>query len=180
MHTKLIIPVLVGSFVAWRIYMRMRRTFGRQHVQPRRMTTRITVLALIAVMLLIAAGSDLWTLAGVLAGGAGGALLALIGLRHTQFETTPEGHFYRPHTYIGLTVTVVFLGKLIYDVVLLSHDMSQATFNPAAFAAAEEYNPLTLALSGAFIAYYLAYYLGVLRRSRQSPPAAPAIQSAPE
>ena len=180
MHTKLMVPILIAAIVVWRIYMRMRRTFGRQSVQPRRMTIRITVLALIGVLLLLAAKLDVWTLGGVLAGGACGALLALLGLRHTQFESTPEGRFYTPHTYIGLTVTVLFLARLAYDIALLSHGMPTASSSPGNPYAAEQDNPLTLAVSGTFIGYYLAYYAGVLRKSRQPDREAPAIQSTPQ
>ena len=180
MHTKLIVPVLIVAVVVWRIFMRMRRSFGRQRVQPRRMTIRITVLALIGLLLLLAANLDLWTMGGVLAGGACGALLGLLGLRHTQFESTPEGRFYTPHTYIGLTVTVLFLARLAYDIALLSHGMPTAFSGPGNPYSAEQNNPLTLAVSGAFIGYYLAYYAGVLRKSRQPDRAAPVIQSTPQ
>jgi cytochrome b561 len=179
MHTKLLVPILIASVVLWRIYMRMRRSFGRQSVQPRRMTIRITVLALIGVLLLLAATLDLWTLGGALAGGACGALLALLGLRHTQFESTPAGHFYTPHTYIGLTVTALFLVRLAYDIALLSHGMPTAAPASSNPFAAEQNNPLTLALSAAFIGYYLAYYTGVLRKSRQPGGEAPVIESTP-
>lgn len=179
MHTKLIVPVLIAAIVLWRVYVRIRRSFGRQSVRPRRVTIRITVLALIGVLLLFAAKLDLWSLGGVLAGGACGALLALLGLRHTRFESTPEGRFYTPHTYIGLTVTVLFLARLAYDIALLSHNMPTSAAGPGNLYAAEQSNPLTLAVSGAFIGYYLAYYAGVLRKSRQPRPETPVIQSTP-
>ena len=179
MNTKLLVPILIAAIVVWWIYVRMRRTFGRQSVQPRRMTIRITVLALIGVLLL-AAKLDVWTMGGVLAGGACGALLALLGLRHTQFESTPEGRFYTPHTYIGLTVTVLFLARLAYDITLLSHGLPTAFSGPGNPYAAEQDNPLTLAVSGAFVGYYLAYYAGVLRQSRQPDREAAVIQSTPQ
>lgn len=58
MHSKLIIPVLVVALLAWRIYIRMRRTFGRQRVEPRRLRVRITLLGAIGALLLVAAGHD--------------------------------------------------------------------------------------------------------------------------
>ena len=122
----------------------------------------------------------LYVVCGAGAGGACGALLALLGLRHTQFQSTPEGRFYTPHTYIGLTVTVLFLARLAYDIALLSHGMPTASSSPGNPYAAEQDNPLTLAVSGTFIGYYLAYYAGVLRKSRQPDREAPAIQSTPQ
>ncbi len=179
MHAHYIVPVLVVLFILWRIYIRMRRSFGRQRVQPRRMTVRITLLALIGILVL-GASPNLWALGAVLAGAACGALLGLLGLRHTQFQSTSEGRFYTPHTYIGLSVTALFLGRLVYDALLFSHDMQAFSAGPAGLAIAEQSNPLTLALTGAVIAYYLTYYLGVLRRSRQAVPETPVLQTTPE
>ena len=177
MHAKLIVPILLVALVLWRIYIRLRRTFGRQPVQPRRITTRVAVLALVGAVLLPASGHTVWTLGGVLAGAACGVLLALLGLRDTQFEVSAEGRFYTPHTHIGLAVTAVFLGRLIYDLLLFSRDMQAMSIGTKHFTAAEQYNPLTLALSGAFIAYYLAYYVGILRKSRQPAPVTAVIQT---
>lgn len=177
MHAKLIVPILLGALLLWRVYVRMRRTFGRQRVQPRRITARITMLALVGALLLPAASHTAWTLGGALTGGAGGVLLALLGLRHTQFEVNTEGRFYTPHTYIGLAVTVAFLGRLIYDLLLFSRDMHAISAGASAFSATAQYNPITLALSGAFIGYYLAYYLGILRKSRQPLAMTSAMQS---
>lgn len=180
MSSKFIITTLVVALVAWRIYVRMNRTFGRQRIKPRRMLIRIILLALVGVLLLIAASRDLWTLGTMLGGAACGALIALIGLRYTQFETTAEGRFYTPHTYTGLAVTVLFLGRLAYDFTRLEHGLPGPSANGAAPSPLAEYNPLTLAVSGLFIAYYLGYYLAVLRRSRQSTEPSPAIPADPE
>lgn len=180
MHSKLIIPVLVVALLVWRIYVRMRRTFGRQRVQPRRLRARITLLGLIGALLLVAAGQDAWTLGGICAGAACGTLLALLGLRHTRFEATAEGRFYTPHTYIGLAVTALFLGRLLYDLMQFSHDAAALNALHGATPALNPYNPVTLALSGAFIAYYLAYYLGVLRCSLQAARDAPVVPIEPQ
>jgi hypothetical protein len=180
MHSKLIIPVLVVALLAWRIYVRMRRTFGRQRVQPRRLRARITLLGVIGALLLVAAGHDAWTFGGICAGSACGALLALLGLRHTRFEATADGRFYTPHTYIGLAVTALFFGRLIYDLLQFSHDAGALSALHGAGPGPNPYNPVTLALSGAFIAYYLAYYLGVLRCSLQAARDAPVVPPEPQ
>ena len=164
MHSKQIIPIIIVAVVLWRIYLRTRRSFGRQRVRPRQMAVRVGIFGLFGVVLLTMSARAPWSLAGVLAGAACGALLSLLALRHTQFEATAEGRFYVPHTYLGLTVTALFLIRLVYDFMLFRADASppSAGVTPATF----HESPLTLAVSGAFIGYYIAYYLGVLRRSR--------------
>ena len=178
MHLKLIIPILIVAVVLWRIYMRTRRSFGRQRVQPRRMAVRIGLLGLFGVVLIALSAAVPWSVAGILAGAACGALLSLLALRHTHIEGTPEGRFYTPHTYIGLTVTVLFFARLVYDLMLFK----QAEALPVTAAGSPVFHetPLTLAVSGAFIGYYIAYYLGVLRRSRLPLGATPAMPSEPQ
>ena len=179
MHTKLIIPILIGALIAARLYLRVRRTFGRQRVRPRRITVRIGILALVGGLLVVFTSREPLTLAALLAGGACGAALGHLGLRHTRFESTPEGRFYTPHTYIGLAVTVLLLARIAYDLLIMSHGVPLAATGNRHAALPPE-SPTTLAVSGAFIAYYLAYYLGVLRSSRQPAIAAPAIETEPD
>ena len=40
-------------------------------------------------------------------------------LRHTEFEATPQGYFYTPHLYIGIAVTALFIGRMLYRMVLV-------------------------------------------------------------
>lgn len=173
MHSKLTVLILVAALIGLRLYMRMRRSFGRQRVQPRRMTVRATILTLLAVLLAVFARSSASTFTALLAGGACGAALGYLGLRHTRFESTPEGRYYIPHTYIGLTVTILFLARIAYDFLVLYHGAPAA---PSGYGrAAPPKSPLTLAASGAFIAYYLTYYIGVLRKSNQPASAAEGL-----
>ena len=171
MSSKLIAPILIAALIAWMIFVRVRRSFGCQRVQPRRTTVRIATLALFGVLLVLLTRGSVRTLAALLAGGGCGAALGYLGLRHTRFESNPEGRFYTPHSYIGLTVTVLFLARIVSDYLTLYHGALSAPAGQGPLALPPE-SPLTLAISAAFIAYYLTYYIGILRRSRQ--PAATA------
>lgn len=170
MHSKLIVPIVVAALVGVRLYLRMRRSFGRQPVQPRRMTVRIAIFAVLVVLLALLTRGEALAVAALLGGGACGAALGHLGLRHTRFEATAEGRFYTPHTYIGLTVTVLFLARLAYDFLIVYHGALPVA---ASGSALPPESPLTLALSGAFIAYYLMYYIGILLKSRQPAVAEP-------
>lgn len=165
MHSKLIVPIVVAALVGVRLYLRMRRSFGRQRVQPRRMTVRISIFAVLVALLALLTRGNAQAVAALLGGGACGAALGHLGLRHTRFESTAEGRFYTPHTYIGLTVTVLFLARLAYDFFVVYHGASPVSASGPGALPPE--SPLTLAISGAFIAYYLMYYTGVLLKSRQ-------------
>lgn len=166
MDPKLITPIMVAALVAWGVFRRVRRTFGRQRVNPGRIWFRMGVLALAgAVVFATSAARNTDLLGAVIAGITCGAAFALVGLRYTQFEATPEGHFYTPHTYIGLVVTALFLGRLLYRFLYLSsgaHAMTGANQDLTAY----QRNPLTIGISAAFIGYYVIFYAGVLVKTR--------------
>ena len=169
MDPKFVTPTLVAAFVLFAIYRRVRRNIGRQRVQPVRMRSRIILLGVVGALVLAGATRNLQLLEGMLAGIAGGTALAWLGLRHTQFETTEQGSFYTPHTWIGLAVSALLIGRIAYRFMVvypMAHAASQAGANP--FAAYQK-SPLTLAIFGIVIAYYIAYYAGVLMRSVKVP-----------
>jgi cytochrome b561 len=80
---------------------------------------------------------------------------------------TPEGHFYTPHTYIGLLVTALFLGRLVYRYfgVLTTPPPVPAGANANPLAVYQN-SPWTAAIFGVLVAYYILYYLGILLKSR--------------
>jgi cytochrome b561 len=163
---KLVTPIVIAALVIFAIYRRLRRSFGRQTVNVARIWFRIGILIFVGV--LIAAGAvhnDPATLGALLGGLVCGAGLAYLGVRHTQFEVTPQGRFYTPHTYIGIFVTVVFLGRLLYRLQSLYPNL-QAASPGQGWADAYQRSPLTLAIFGMLISYYVLFYLGVLQKTR--------------
>ena len=173
MTPQAIVPAIVfPALYAWALYRRVRRNIGRQPFQPTRLTIRIAILTLIGGGFLFAAAAAHASLA-VEAGLIGlvlGAGLGFVGLRHTRFESTPEGFFYTPNTYIGVALSALFIGRLIYRFIVIG----QVTAGPAAAAgqpganpfAAVTANPLTLAIFTLIVGYYVTYCAGVLLRAR--------------
>lgn len=160
-----ITPYLIAALVVWGVYRRLRRSFGRQRVRERLMWIRIGILTAIAVVAgahAIITAHDVSALAALVAGIAGGAALGYVGLQHTKFEVQPDGRFYTPHTYIGVAVSALFLGRLLYRF-LTVYD---GALPNQGFAASYQANPTTLAVFGALVGYYVFYYLGVLQRTR--------------
>lgn len=168
MDPKSITPLLIFALVIFSVYRRMRRTFGRQNVSAPRMWTRIVILTAVGALISYAAVRNVNTLESLLGGVVCGAALALLGLRHTQFEVTPEGRFYTPHTYIGLLVTGLFLGRLVYRYIVIFAAGPAASLQgpPANPMAAYQNNPWTAAIFGLLFAYYILYYLGILLKTR--------------
>ncbi len=167
MDPKSITPLLIFALIIFGVYRRMRRTFGRQTVNVPRMWVRVVILIAVGALISYAAVRNVNTLEALAGGVVCGAALALLGLRHTQFEVTAEGRFYTPHTYIGLLVTALFLGRLAYRYIALfaAGSASMAT-GPANPMATYTNNPWTAATFGVLFAYYILYYVGILLKSR--------------
>jgi hypothetical protein len=168
---KLFTPIAFGAIIAFAIYRRVRRNIGRQPLATGRLAWRIGIFAIVGVLMLALSLRD-WHLFGAMAAGiAGGAALGWLGLRHTQFEVTPAGRFYTPHTYIGAFVSMLFLGRIAYRyLVLYSSGQAMAQTGASPFDAYQR-SPLTLAIFGVLVGYYVAYYSGVLRHNRDLPAA---------
>lgn len=174
MDPHLITPILFAALIVWSIYRRMRRTFGRQKIEANRMQVRIAIFVIVGVFAAISIVHDVRTLEALLAGIACGAALAVVGLRHTKFEVTPEGSFYTPHTYIGVLVSALFLGRLLYRFFYMFYVTHGAVAADQSLATAYQNNPLTAGTFGAVISYYVLFYVGVLLKSR-----APALSVEP-
>jgi hypothetical protein len=169
MDPKLLTTIVFAALVAWGIFRRVRRSFGRQPVHPARLGFRIGVLTLVGGLVLVtSAARNAQTLAVLTAGAVCGTALAYLGLRHTRFEVTPQGRFYTPHTYIGLTVTVLFLGRLLYRFLYLSYGAHAVPGANQSLAATYQRSPLTLGIFAALIGYYVVFYAGVLLKTRAS------------
>jgi hypothetical protein len=161
--------VLIAAVLGWAIYRRARRSFGRQPVNIVRLRLRIGVLAVAAALILAVSATNVNLLAALLGGIACGAALATVGLRHTRFEATSAGRFYTPHTYIGLFISALFIGRILFRYLTLYGNpqaMAQARPNPF-----DQYHrsPLTVAIFGVLVGYYILFNLGVLRKSREMP-----------
>jgi hypothetical protein len=171
MDPKVMMPFLITALVIFGIYRRMRRTFGRQPVSVGRMWVRVIIFAVVGFLFASYGVRNVSTLEALLAGVSFGTVLALLGLRHTQFEVTPEGRFYTPHTYIGLIVSALFLGRLAYRYVTLYNAMPAGAPNGDPTAMYQN-NPITAAIFGVLVSYYILFNLGVLQKTRTPLPSA--------
>ncbi len=156
-------PALIVPFIAWRVYARLRRSIGRQPWQPRRLVARAIFFGVISGLIALALLANPPSLAALLGGLLLGAPLAWWGLRLTQFEVTSAGKFYTPNLWIGLGLTSLLVGRLVYRmVVLLSLPRMDLPAMPGIFQ-----SKITLVMFGLTAGYYVAYYTGVVLRGKK-------------
>ena len=146
--------------VAWRIYRRIRRNIGRQPLRPRRALTSIIILSVFSVVIVYASLHHPRLLLGVSGGLSLGVLLGLIGLRLTRFETTAAGHFYIPNTPIGVALSLLLVGRLVYRFMVL-RDVIATSHHPPPMQ-----SPLTFFIIGLMAGYYIVYQTGLFIHSR--------------
>jgi hypothetical protein len=157
--TTLLPFLIMIPLVVWRLYSRVRRSIGRQTLTRRRPWVTICLFPLLTVMLGAAALGKPALLAALAGGAAGGVLLGIYGLGKTKFEATPQGLFYTPNAHIGIALSVLFVGRVMYRMaVLYSMDPSAQPGAPD-FAA----SPLTLGIFGLLAGYYVTYAVGLVR-----------------
>jgi Protein of unknown function (DUF1453) len=178
---QLLGSALTAALVLFIIYRRFRRSFGRQRVSPNRMVLRMIILAILGC--LIAPGA-VRSADGALTLGVGlvlGLGLGVFAGQRTRFERQEGQLYYIPHTYTGMLVSALFIGRLLYRF-LVQHQQFAPTGataqSPDAALAALYQNPVTLGVFFILIGYYLYYYGYVLWESKhlkpedlESPPA---------
>lgn len=164
LNSRTIVPALLLPYLAWRVYRRFHRNVGRQLVHTGRLVSGIVIFGLIAALLLALCLPVPTILAGFAGGLVGGALLALVGLRLTQFEVNPTvPHYYTPNAVIGITLSLLLAARIVYRMgVIFLSDSAAPPSSPTLLQ-----SPLTLILVGLTAGYYIAYNAGVLIRIRR-------------
>lgn len=162
-------PYAIAGVAVLLIYRRFRRSFGRQPLRPVRMRIRLVVLILLGSSLLPAAFGSGQVFFAEFGGAMAGMVLGLWGARHTRY-TTYEGRLhYVPHTYTGIAVSLLFIGRLVYRIVEW-YAQNGAPPGAAAAASPPMKSPLTAGLIFVVVGYYVCYYAIVLWKSKRISP----------
>jgi hypothetical protein len=149
--------LVVVCFLIWRVGRRIRRHIGRQPVRTFRMAFRIVFLSVVALVLAVVSPHQASFEFGLGGGLFLGVLLALLGLRLTQFEYTTEGRFFTPNMYMGIGISALLLARLGYQVArykTMAEQHEAGTYSMVQ-------SSLTLLLFGLLAGYYIAYYTGI-------------------
>ena len=165
--------LIMVPLLAWMVWRRVSRQFGRQPIRRKRMVFRVVVFAVIGVLLSLAGLHKPALAEGLLGGALLGAGLGLIGLRLTRFEVDPvKGDCYVPNPWIGSLLTALLLGRLAWRFFVMWPLMQQGAVGtdptqPMGYTS----SPLTMLVIGLLVGYYIAYFAGLLIHHRrfQSP-----------
>lgn len=150
------------------------------------MTLRMIVLLVLAATLVPFALRSTQILIADLAGAVAGMALALWGASRTRFLNENGRVYYIPHTYTGIAVSALFLGRLAYRLVQMyasgpgsSGAAPPPAFGPMGGPQATMATPLTGAVFFVLIGYYVCYYGWVLWKSKHITPAVLETPAAP-
>jgi putative flippase GtrA len=116
MELKVMVMILIGVFLLYRIFQRVRRNIGWQLLNPKKMRVSAVIISLVGLVFLVEGGMSAASLLSDLAGIAAGVILAYYGALWTRFEQRGGSWYYRPNLWMGSLVTVLFLGRLVYRI----------------------------------------------------------------
>jgi hypothetical protein len=164
-------PYLVAALIVFAVYRRLRRSFGRQPLRQGRMVFRIALLSVVAVLLAPTALRSSAFAAAAVIGLVAGVLLAVFGASRTRFESSGAQRFYVPHTYTGIAVSLLFVGRVAYRL-LQAYGIAHGARAVGAPAGAAGYvsSPLTLGLFYVLAGYYVYYLSFILWKSKHLKP----------
>lgn len=162
-HPSLFMSLGIAALVIWRLYARIRRMIGRQKYSRVRPWATVVIFPVLLVLVALPAFTDPVAMAALLGGAALGGALGVYGLRLTRFEVTPQGRFYTPSAHLGLALSLLFVGRVVYRIAQVYLLIDSAAPSSADFAR----SPLTLAIFGTLAGYYVAYAIGLIRWGRQ-------------
>jgi hypothetical protein len=163
----------LAILLAFAIYRRFRRNFGQQPLRPIRMRVRTVLLLIVGCLLLPSALRSAAFISAMLGGIAAGVALAVWGAARTRFLRISGQLYYVPHTYTGVAVSFLFLGRLLYRLIQVYGNMHAAhaagpdSPSQALAPAGMLRSPVTLGLFFVLMGYYVCYYSIVLWKSKR-------------
>ena len=98
------------------------------------------------------------TLQFALTGMAVGAVLGLLGVMLTRWESQPDGLFYTPSRWLALLVMLAIAARLVYG---WWHTMHRAVPGEQHWLLSASGTQLSVAVAAGLIGYYLVYAIGV-------------------
>lgn len=152
-------PVLGVAGIAYFFYRRLGSEAPQQAWEPGQNLIRVVLLALLLLLFGIATAALPWSVGmGELVGALGGVALGLANLRHAAPRWDSRGGHYTPNPWIGGLLAALMIGQLVWHV--------SAGKPVVPTAPHHDFDPVTMALAVALLAYGLTHSLGLWLRMR--------------
>jgi len=166
LQTQTIIVALIAIFIVYRVYLRVRRSMGWQQMNTGKLMVSTILLTLLGIILITVGASQPVSLLSDAAGIAVGGTLAYFGAAMTQFEQREGRWHYRPSTWIGGIVTVLFLARILYRI----YDMFAMASSDGGLSAASSLQTVAggwaAGLMLVMFSYYVAYNIIIMRKQK--------------
>ena len=166
------VVIIIALFI-FGVYRRIRRNIGWQELNPRKLVIRTCIFFIIGLVFLSGGLTHPISLISDVVGILTGILLAYYGAALTTFEKREKHFYYRPNTWIGSTVTFIFLARLFYRFYRMysSGILTTAGSNQQP----SSYQNISTAVGSSWtsglllimFAYYIFYYLILLKKKKQ-------------
>lgn len=158
--TNSIVPLALAVVII--MAFRVRRMMTAQVFRPAMIWARVVILAILGIVVLIVEMRTRVTLLGIAGGFLVGLLLAAYSLTHTTFDQESEPPRYKTNPYIGAVIVALFAIRILYDgLSARAHAVHPGPVNPF------QVSWLAALLYFLFVAYWDAYYIGLIRRFRK-------------
>lgn len=163
--------IIIAAIILFSIYRRVRRNIGWQPLNSRKIKFRTTIFLIFGLIFLAAGAFKPISLISDFVGILIGMGLAYYSGGMTRFEQRDGNWYYRPNTWIGSIVTVIFLGRLIYrfyNLYLLGSLSGIQSGQPDSFQKMSNMtgSSWTTGLLLIMFAYYVYYYIILLRNHK--------------
>ncbi|MDQ6913712.1 MAG: hypothetical protein M3128_12645 [Verrucomicrobiota bacterium] len=154
-----------GGVVLLSLALRYRAGTARRQGRRWAITMNVWLTAFSAVFFLVFTFfMSFWlgpSLPFTLAGMALGALLGLLGLALTHWESQPEGFFYTPSRWLALLITLVITARFAYGWWHATHPGIRSAAVEQHWLMTASGTQLSLAVAAGLIGYYLIFAIGV-------------------
>lgn len=167
-YTSVIIIVVL---VLFGLYRRVRRTVGFQNLVRGRLITRVVIFSILAVVIVAAGATNPIAYVADAVGLVMGGIIAYISAHTTKFEMRNGRWGYLQHLWVGIGLIILFIGRLAFRFIEISHDFGKIHQQHAAgqnqMASQSFSDPWTSGIFMLLVAYYIGYFVFLLRKVRK-------------
>jgi hypothetical protein len=172
LQLQIVLYVIIGVFILYRIFLRVRRSVGWQQLNPGKMRLFAAIFFFVGLIFSVEGAFHTVSLISDAVGILIGVILAFYGAVMTRFELRGGSWYYRPNTWIGSIVTLIFFGRLIlriYDMYMMANHVGLQEGLTLTDRMQTVVGGWTAGLLLVMFAYYVVYNMIILRKQKHLP-----------